>query len=55
METPASLDPETHVKKIRMLERLGATAVCVMNVSGDDPLGMLRSYGADVLPALRAS
>ena len=37
-----------------MLERLGATAVCVMNVSGDDPLGMLRSYGADVLPALRA-
>jgi coenzyme F420-dependent glucose-6-phosphate dehydrogenase len=48
-----SADPETHVKKIRLLERLGATAVCVMNVSGADPSGMLRSYGSDVLPALR--
>src|SRR3954452_8492919 len=39
-----SSDPDTHVKKIRALERLGATAVCVMNCSGADPHGLLRVY-----------
>lgn len=48
-----SSDPDTHVKRIRMMEKLGATAVCVMNVSGSDPLGLLRTYGRHVLPALR--
>jgi coenzyme F420-dependent glucose-6-phosphate dehydrogenase len=48
-----SADPSTHVKKLRMLERLGATTVCVMNVSGADPEGMLRVYGDEVLPELR--
>jgi coenzyme F420-dependent glucose-6-phosphate dehydrogenase len=37
-----------------MLEKLGATAVCVMNVSGADPHGTIRTYGEHVLPALRA-
>jgi coenzyme F420-dependent glucose-6-phosphate dehydrogenase len=37
------------------MEKLGATAVCVMNVSGADPLGMLRTYGQSVLPELRSS
>ena len=37
-----------------MMERLGATAICVMNVSGADPAGMLQAYGSDVLPALRS-
>jgi len=49
-----SADPEAHVKKIRMLEKLGATAVCVMNVSGADPVGTIRTYGEHVLPALRS-
>src|SRR5207248_3152668 len=31
-----SSDPQAHVKRIRMLEKLGATAVCVMNISGSD-------------------
>jgi coenzyme F420-dependent glucose-6-phosphate dehydrogenase len=48
-----SADPDTHVKKLRMLEKLGATAVCVMNVSGADPHGTIRTYGEHVLPALR--
>jgi len=48
-----SSDPETHVKRIRMLEKLGATSVCVMNVSGADALGALATYGREVLPALR--
>ena len=50
-----SADPETHVKRIRTIEKLGATAICVMNVSGADPLGMLRTYGESVLPELRAA
>ena len=49
-----SSDPQAHVKRIRMLEKLGATAVCVMNISGSDPLGTLRTYGEQVLPALRS-
>ena len=36
-----------------MLERLGATVVCVMNVSGSDPDGLIRMYGERVLPELR--
>jgi coenzyme F420-dependent glucose-6-phosphate dehydrogenase len=48
-----SSDPDTHVKRIRMLEKMGATAVCVMNVSGADPHGTIRTYGERVLPALR--
>jgi coenzyme F420-dependent glucose-6-phosphate dehydrogenase len=42
------------VKKIRLLEKLGATAVCVMNISGADPHGAIRTYGDHVLPVLRA-
>jgi coenzyme F420-dependent glucose-6-phosphate dehydrogenase len=48
-----SSDPDTHVKKLKQLERMGATAVCVMNVSGADPDGALRTYGEHVLPKLR--
>ncbi len=49
-----SSDPSTHVKRIRMLEKLGATTVVLMNVSGADPHEALRVYGREVLPQLRA-
>jgi coenzyme F420-dependent glucose-6-phosphate dehydrogenase len=48
-----SADPHVHVRKIKAMEQLGATAVVLMNVSGADPLGTLRMYGRDVLPELR--
>jgi coenzyme F420-dependent glucose-6-phosphate dehydrogenase len=48
-----SSDPETHVRKLKAIRALGATAVVVMNISGRDPMGMLRTYGEDVLPKLR--
>lgn len=48
-----SSDPDQHVRKIKGLQQLGATAVVIMNISGTDPLGMLRTYGEHVLPALR--
>jgi len=48
-----SSDPEQHVRKIKAMQQLGATAVVIMNISGADPMGMLRTYGEHVLPALR--
>src|SRR3954463_1102832 len=49
----ASADPDHHVKRIKALEKLGATVVTLMNVSGADPHAALRVYGEKVLPALR--
>jgi coenzyme F420-dependent glucose-6-phosphate dehydrogenase len=48
-----SADPDTHVRKIKAMQQLGATAIVVMNISGSDPVGMIRTYGRDVLPKLR--
>jgi coenzyme F420-dependent glucose-6-phosphate dehydrogenase len=50
-----STDPAEHVEKIRALEQLGATVVCLQNMSGADPMGTIRTYGEHVLPALRAA
>jgi len=48
-----SADPELHAERIREVEQLGATVVCLQNASGADPLGALRTYGERVLPALK--
>src|SRR5436305_1226057 len=48
-----SSDPAQHVKKIKAMQQLGATAIVIMNISGRDPLGTVRTYGDHVLPALR--
>lgn len=48
-------DPELHVERIREVERMGATIVCLQNGSGADPLGALRTYGQHVLPALKGA
>ena len=48
-----SADPEEHVSRIRDIEKLGATVICLQNGSGADPHGALRVYGEHVLPALR--
>src|SRR5437763_11206936 len=45
-----SADPATHVRKIKAMRALGATAVVIMNVSGADPIGTLNLYGQHVLP-----
>jgi coenzyme F420-dependent glucose-6-phosphate dehydrogenase len=47
-----SADPEAHVERIREAERLGATTMALMNVSGADPHGAIEVYGGQVLPAL---
>jgi coenzyme F420-dependent glucose-6-phosphate dehydrogenase len=48
-----SSDPAVHVRKIKAIQALGATAVVLMNISGADPRGALRTYGESVLPELR--
>jgi coenzyme F420-dependent glucose-6-phosphate dehydrogenase len=48
-----SADPDMHVRKVRAMQQLGATAIVLMNVSGADPHGTLRMYGERVLPELR--
>jgi coenzyme F420-dependent glucose-6-phosphate dehydrogenase len=48
-----SSDPDHHVTRIKALEKLGATVVTLMNVSGADPHAALRVYGERVLPQLR--
>ena len=48
-------DPEHHVERIRQVEELGATVVCLQNGSGAEPLGALRTYGERILPALRSA
>lgn len=48
-----SSDPDDHVRKLKTIKQLGATAIVIMNISGADPMGMLRAYGEEVLPKLR--
>ena len=49
-----SSDPTHHVERVRAIEALGATIVCLQNGSGADPLGALATYGESVLPSLSA-
>jgi coenzyme F420-dependent glucose-6-phosphate dehydrogenase len=46
-------DPSSHLRKIKAIAEMGATAVVLMNVSAADPVGALRVYGEQVLPELR--
>jgi coenzyme F420-dependent glucose-6-phosphate dehydrogenase len=48
-----SSDAEHHVERIREIEQLGATVVCLQNGSGAAPGRALEVYGESVLPALR--
>jgi coenzyme F420-dependent glucose-6-phosphate dehydrogenase len=48
-------DPELHVQRVREVEELGATVVCLQNASGAAPVEALHTYGSQVLPALRAA
>ena len=50
-----SADATVHAERLREIERLGASIVVAMNISGADPLGAIDVYGRDVLPSLRGA
>jgi coenzyme F420-dependent glucose-6-phosphate dehydrogenase len=50
-----SSDPEIHADRVREIEKLGATIVCLQNVSGADPVAAFRLYGDHLIPALRGA
>jgi coenzyme F420-dependent glucose-6-phosphate dehydrogenase len=50
-----STDPDEHIEKIRAMEELGATRICLQGVSGADPMGTIELYRDTVLPALRGA
>ncbi len=52
-ELPGLANPGLHVERIRQVEQMGATVVCLQNASGVDPHAAFGFYGEKVLPALR--
>jgi coenzyme F420-dependent glucose-6-phosphate dehydrogenase len=50
-----SSDVEEHVERIREIADLGADIVCLQLIGSADPLGSIRTYGEEVLPALRGA
>ena len=50
-----SADPAVHADRVREVEGLGATVVCLQNASGAEPHRALQVYGERVLPALRGA
>jgi coenzyme F420-dependent glucose-6-phosphate dehydrogenase len=52
--TAISSDPQTHIRKVKLIREMGATAIVMMNTSGADPEGAIRMYGEHVVPELRS-
>jgi coenzyme F420-dependent glucose-6-phosphate dehydrogenase len=48
-------DAEEHVGRLREMLDLGPSVVCLQGIGDADPLGSIRRYGAEVLPALRGT
>jgi coenzyme F420-dependent glucose-6-phosphate dehydrogenase len=48
-------DPEAFVERLREMEDLGPTVVCLQLIGQADPLGSIRVMGEQVLPALRGA
>jgi coenzyme F420-dependent glucose-6-phosphate dehydrogenase len=48
-----SSDPAFHVERIRAMEQLEATIVCLQGIGDIDPVGSIERYGREVLPELR--
>lgn len=46
-------DLDRQIERIREMEGLGATVICLQLIGQADPLGTIRAYGERVLPELR--
>jgi coenzyme F420-dependent glucose-6-phosphate dehydrogenase len=50
-----SSDLDEHVERIRQIEAIGGTVICLQLIGDADPLGSIRAYGEHVLPAVRGA
>jgi coenzyme F420-dependent glucose-6-phosphate dehydrogenase len=48
-------DAGEHIERLREMLGLGATVICLQGIGDADPLGSIRRYGEEVLPALRGA
>jgi hypothetical protein len=48
-------DAAEHVERLREMRATGPTVVCLQGIGDADPLGSIRRYGDEVLPALRGA
>src|SRR4051794_6936128 len=48
-------DPEEAVERIRQMQELGPTTICLQLIGQADPMGSIRTYGEKVLPAVRGA
>src|SRR3954470_10691279 len=46
-------DPEEAVERIRQMQELGPTTICLQLIGQADPMGSIRTYGEKVLPTVR--
>lgn len=46
-------DLENPIERLRELESVGATVICLQLIGSADPMGTIRTYGEQVLPTLR--
>jgi coenzyme F420-dependent glucose-6-phosphate dehydrogenase len=46
-------DPAEHVERLRDLQALGATVLCLQLIGADEAVASIERYGREVLPALR--
>jgi hypothetical protein len=51
----AKVHDGSNVERLRQMLDLGPTVVCLQLIGDADPLGSIRRYGAEVLPALRGA
>jgi coenzyme F420-dependent glucose-6-phosphate dehydrogenase len=45
-------DAGEHIERLRKQQEIGATVICLQLIGDADPLGSIRRYGEEVLPAL---
>ena len=46
-------DPAEHVERLRDLQGLGATVLCLQLIGADEAVSSIERYGREVLPPLR--
>jgi coenzyme F420-dependent glucose-6-phosphate dehydrogenase len=48
-------DAGEHIRRLREMQEVGATVICLQLIGDADPMGSIRRYGEEVLPELRGA